>query len=135
MVFPFVPWTSHGMPILTSQIILTQTTLSLHELVNDGGNGRVFETAPQLATQLEVHLIFFCDILNSHDDSIVKTLLAGFPDSPSLRKLASSLERAPATPNPHVSTNHGSQESQMWCTWEENWGRVMRPLILHDVNF
>jgi len=88
----------------------------LHELVNDGENGRIFKTAPQLATQLE-------------------TLLAGFPNSPSLRKLASSLERAPATPNPHVSTNHGSQEPQMWCTWEENWGRVMRPLILHDVNF
>jgi beta-1,4-mannosyltransferase len=113
---------------------LTQTTSSLHELVNDGENGRIFKTAPQLATQLEVHLIFFCIILNSHD-FVVKTLLAGFPNSPSLRKLASSLERAPATPNPHVSTNHGSQEPQMWCTWEENWGRVMRPLILHDVNF
>lgn len=26
------------------------------------------------------------------------------------------------------------QDTWTWSTWEENWGRVVRPLILSDVN-
>ena len=49
----------------------------------------------------------------------LEMLLASFPNSTSLGELRSSL------------ITHKDWE---WNTWEENWGKVVRPLILSDVN-
>jgi len=94
---------------------------SLHELIKDGLNGLVFKNAIQLASQLEA-------------------LFTSFPESPRLRALHSSLSmmsQKPSTP-PHIhlphqrDTQNEDVTSWHWETWEENWGRTVRPLILRD---
>ncbi|CAA7271421.1 unnamed protein product [Cyclocybe aegerita] len=95
----------------------------LNELVKNGKNGLVFNNSSQLAIQLE-------------------ELFLSFPDAPRLALLTSSfnnLSHRPSTPsNPHMPKQHRStpekEETWTWSTWEENWGRVVRPLILSDVN-
>ncbi|TFK40930.1 beta-1,4-mannosyltransferase [Crucibulum laeve] len=95
----------------------------LKELVKDGENGLVFRNAPQLSEQLE-------------------QLFTSFPDCPSLKALASSVSSSsnrPSTPsNPHVPKqfieSDDSNDRWTWNTWDENWGRTVRPLILSDVN-
>jgi len=71
----------------------------LHELVKNGKNGLIFQSASELASQLE-------------------ELFLSFPDAPALASLTASLRSLP----------------EGWSTWEENWGQVVRPLILSDVN-
>jgi len=89
----------------------------IRELVKENENGRIFRSAAQLAEQLEV-------------------LLLGFPNTPHLEKLSSSLRSGTG----HSSTvsysryQSPSDSEKAWSTWDENWGRVMRPLILQDVN-
>ncbi|KAJ3517631.1 hypothetical protein NLJ89_g388 [Agrocybe chaxingu] len=95
----------------------------LSELVKNGKNGLVFNNSSQLAIQLE-------------------KLFLSFPDAPQLASLTSSLNNLshrPSTPsNPHLPKQYRStpekEENWTWSTWEENWGRVVRPLILSDVN-
>ncbi|KAJ7785701.1 mannosyltransferase, partial [Mycena metata] len=84
----------------------------LDELVKDGKNGLVFKDATQLAEQME-------------------TLLTGFPDCPRLSKLRSNLlpySERPMSP----ASRPPSREipDDVWETWDENWARYMRPLIL-----
>ena len=126
----------HGLsPELNSNLIFC----SLHELVKDGLNGLVFKNATQLASQLEVgclHPLDSCFILR------IQALFVSFPESPRLRALHSSLSMAsqkPSTPT-HIHLPHQqdmqSQDvtSWHWETWEENWRRTVRPLILHDIS-
>ncbi|KIM47979.1 glycosyltransferase family 33 protein [Hebeloma cylindrosporum] len=93
----------------------------LNELVKNGKNGLVFQTASQLALQLE-------------------QLLLSYPDAPALHSLTlalAGLPHGPLTPsNPHIPKQYATREQDnwTWSTWEENWGRVVRPLILSDVN-
>jgi len=77
----------------------------LYELVKDGINGLVFDNAEQLADQLE-------------------SLLTSFPASPTLSFLRAHFESD--------STRHEAVQWQ-WGTWQQNWNRMMRPLILRDV--
>ncbi|KAG5646867.1 hypothetical protein DXG03_001943 [Asterophora parasitica] len=94
----------------------------LHELVKDSVNGRVFKTSAQLAVQLE-------------------DLLAGFPHTPRLDDLRASLMHASqsssSTPT-HIHTSptpvEPGDKDWRWGTWEENWTRTVRPLILSDLN-
>ncbi|KAF9535784.1 beta-1,4-mannosyltransferase [Crepidotus variabilis] len=96
----------------------------LDELVKDQKNGLVFNNASQLASQLE-------------------ELFMSFPNAKNLQRLTSALETEstfPSTPsNPHVhnysveSPSHDGRE-WTWSSWEDNWGKVVRPLILQDVN-
>ncbi|KAF5355663.1 hypothetical protein D9756_003970 [Leucocoprinus leucothites] len=90
----------------------------LDELVKDKVNGLVFSNAAQLAEQIE-------------------ELLASFPDSPKLKSLASSLE-TPSKSRLHshsVKAAVGDASDQwVWTDWGDNWNRVMRGLILSDVN-
>ncbi|PPQ67411.1 hypothetical protein CVT25_005990 [Psilocybe cyanescens] len=96
----------------------------LNELVKDGENGLIFRSSSELASQLE-------------------RLFTSFPNAPELTLLTSSLGNvsgSPSTPsNPHIlkpysNAEHDDVDSWTWSTWEENWGRKMRPLILSDVN-
>ncbi|KDQ54937.1 glycosyltransferase family 33 protein [Jaapia argillacea MUCL 33604] len=93
----------------------------LHELVKDGTNGLVFKNAEQLAAQIE-------------------GLLASFPKSPSLSALHSSLLKSSKPPEGAATQHlrhHGGLIGEEgdhweWNTWDENWGRVVKPLILRD---
>ncbi|TEB39137.1 hypothetical protein FA13DRAFT_1808946 [Coprinellus micaceus] len=93
----------------------------LDELVKTGKNGKIFKDAPELAEQLEI-------------------LFTGFPSSTNLTELSLSLAntaKRPSTPtNMHGTRRKGHQrdEEWVWSTWDENWGRVVRPLVLRDVN-
>ncbi|KAF7367397.1 Chitobiosyldiphosphodolichol beta-mannosyltransferase [Mycena sanguinolenta] len=82
----------------------------LHELVKHEKNGLVFENAAQLAQQIE-------------------TLLTGFPNCPRLTKLRSNLlpisDRTTSPPTHEISDD-------VWESWDENWARHVRPLILQD---
>ncbi|EGN92688.1 glycosyltransferase family 33 protein [Serpula lacrymans var. lacrymans S7.3] len=84
----------------------------LNELVKDGQNGLVFKNAQQLTDHMEA-------------------LLASFPSSPALTKLRSSLISAS---NPqHLGLDmHGGVEGWEWNNWEENWNKVVKPLVLSD---
>ncbi|KAJ3527074.1 hypothetical protein NM688_g8177 [Phlebia brevispora] len=98
----------------------------LDELVKDGINGLVFEDAEQLSKQLV-------------------SLLTGFPSSPKLDSLRASLLHAtPVSPSqrssfddlssPPASGSMGKTNTDWeWCSWTQNWNKVMRPLLLTDV--
>ncbi|KAG6854079.1 hypothetical protein C0991_010826 [Blastosporella zonata] len=93
----------------------------LDELVKDGLNGVVFETASQLAQQFE-------------------DLLTGFPKTPRLNDLRASLSRTSKRHSapPVVDTSRQSagpgQEEWRWGTWEENWNLTVKPLVLSDLS-
>lgn len=93
----------------------------LDELVQQGKNGVIFKDAPELAEQLE-------------------DLFTGFPSSSKLAELSLSLAntaRRSSTPtNLHGTRRKVHQKDKFsdWSTWDENWGRVVRPLILRDVD-
>jgi len=74
----------------------------LGELIKDGENGLIFSNASELSQQFE-------------------RLLSGFPNCPDLTEMRSHLE-----PHRPVGVNG---ESSTWCSWEENWDAVVRPLI------
>ncbi|KAJ6569579.1 mannosyltransferase [Mycena capillaripes] len=87
----------------------------LNELVKDGKNGLVFKEAPQLAQHIE-------------------TLLTDFPNCLRLTELRSNL--LPASERAMSPTNRPSSRDisdDVWETWDENWARYVRPLILRDV--
>ncbi|KAF7320135.1 Chitobiosyldiphosphodolichol beta-mannosyltransferase [Mycena kentingensis (nom. inval.)] len=82
----------------------------LDELVKDGKNGLVFKDADQLADQMEM-------------------LLSGFPQCPRLDELRSFL--APASNASTHALPHAAEE--IWEPWDDHWARVVRPLVLRDV--
>ncbi|KAA1468426.1 mannosyltransferase [Dentipellis sp. KUC8613] len=92
----------------------------LSELVIDGKNGLIFKDATQLAGQLE-------------------TLLMSFPHSPALETLRATFERGSSRSShsdisrsvPKPAANGDPYEE--WSSWDENWRRVVRPLVLTDV--
>ncbi|KAF8349862.1 mannosyltransferase [Amanita rubescens] len=76
------------------------------ELVKDGFNGLIFKNASQLAEQLE-------------------ELLLSFPNSTRLHNLRSSL----ISPSRAKTRAQRDEHQWEWSSWEENWNRVVRPLI------
>ncbi|KAF8887747.1 mannosyltransferase [Infundibulicybe gibba] len=91
----------------------------LDELVKDKLNGLIFKDASQLAEQLE-------------------TLLISYPDAPRLAALRASLmgssKKPMNIPHSHLPHQHGKPtEGWEWGSWEDNWGRTIRPLVLSDV--
>ncbi|KAJ7102482.1 mannosyltransferase [Mycena belliarum] len=87
----------------------------LDELVKNGKNGLIFKDAEQLSEQLE-------------------TLLVGFPNCPRLAELRSYLRPTgdrPTSP-PNLPPSHELSED-VWESWDANWARHVRPLILRDV--
>ncbi|KAF8446375.1 glycosyltransferase family 33 protein [Boletus edulis BED1] len=85
----------------------------LSELVKDGVNGLVFQHARELAGQWEM-------------------LLTSFPNAPALAKLRSSLQLALRS-RASQRVRHGESTNWEWGTWTDNWNRVVRPLVLTDV--
>ncbi|KAI0063161.1 hypothetical protein BV25DRAFT_1802708 [Artomyces pyxidatus] len=83
----------------------------LDELVKDGKNGLVFRTAEQLAQQLE-------------------TLLTGFPQSPALDSLRASLERGNSTSTANRGGDGGGGAEAEWGSWDDNWTRVVKRLVV-----
>ncbi|GAA5840090.1 hypothetical protein JCM11251_000601 [Rhodosporidiobolus azoricus] len=76
----------------------------LNELVKDGKNGRIFRTAEDLADQL---IDLLCNFPRPFP-SPIDTLRAGIEQ---------------------VSYG-GSENGEKWGSWEENWDRVVRPLLV-----
>ncbi|PPQ98912.1 hypothetical protein CVT24_003543 [Panaeolus cyanescens] len=94
----------------------------LNELVQRGRNGLVFHDSAELADQFE-------------------DMLLSFPDSPRLQSLTESLanmSQRTVTPAHHLHMPKQYQQNTdanwTWGTWDDNWARVMRPLVLSDVN-
>jgi beta-1,4-mannosyltransferase len=104
---------------------------SLDELVKDGKNGLIFKNAAQLAEQMEVGC-FLQTYSSIYTPS--QTLLTGFPNCPRLTELRSYLlpksERPTSPSNLPASREHSED---VWESWDENWARYVRPLILRDV--
>jgi len=95
----------------------------LPELVKDNQNGLIFHSAEQLAEQLE-------------------SLLVGFPHPPRLESLQKSLVRRSNdlehshSRSPRVAAaalSNGDMEWE-WSNWQENWDRVLKPLVLRDAD-
>ncbi|KAF8499108.1 beta-1,4-mannosyltransferase [Russula emetica] len=82
----------------------------LSELVIDGTNGVIFQNAAGLVDHLE-------------------NLLEGFPNAPKLETLRASLRLAAD----HRSTSSHKNEAWIWNSWDDNWTRVVRPLVLPNV--
>jgi len=109
----------------------------LPELVKDQVNGFIFSDAAQLAEQIEVRLHHF---LQENYLTKYQELLVSFPDSSKLKILSSSLQPPtrshlhPHLVNAAVDDVPDTDEQSVWTSWEDNWNRVMRRLILSDVN-
>ncbi|KAG8834373.1 mannosyltransferase [Serendipita sp. 399] len=80
----------------------------LNELVKDGHNGLVFNTAEELADQLV-------------------TLLREFPHSEPLERLRSNIVRN-ETRSPSARNRSG------WNTWDQNWDDKIKPLVIPEVS-
>ncbi|OCB92054.1 beta-1,4-mannosyltransferase [Sanghuangporus baumii] len=97
----------------------------LSELVKDRQNGYTFKTADELTSQLT-------------------DILRGFPDAPQLARLRESFKQCMSS-NRHTKHGHRQhrsrgdervqveEEGDGWCSWAENWNRVVKPLVLRDV--
>ncbi len=86
---------------------------SLNELVKEKKNGYIFRDSSQLAKQLE-------------------NLLAGFPSSTTkLQELRDSF--AETMKRSHAFVDPRNNDEWEWGTWSENWDRVMKPLLIRDV--
>ena len=93
-------------------------TRSLPELVKDGKNGYTFTTGAELSMQLI-------------------RLLEGFPDAEGLQTIRSSFETCMSKGHQKAGSihSHASEDDQEdWCSWEENWNQILKPLILRDAD-
>lgn len=91
-----------------------------------------FLMLPNLQSRLRYDCIHF---LQANCLTKYQELLVSFPDSSKLKILASSLQppaRSQLYPAKAAVTDTGDQ--LVWTSWEDNWNRVMRRLILSDVN-
>jgi len=85
----------------------------LNELVKEKRNGYIFRDSSQLAKQLE-------------------NLLAGFPsNNTKLQELRDSF--AETMKPSHAFVDPRNNDEWEWGTWSENWDRVMKPLLIRDV--
>lgn len=92
----------------------SQCLESLSELVQDGRNGTVFNSGNELADQL-------CK------------LLRGFPSADGLEALRSKFAKSMTHPVTHRTVARGAESDlHGWCSWEENWDHVLKPLLLTD---
>ncbi|KAJ7451178.1 mannosyltransferase [Mycena latifolia] len=106
----------------------------LGELVKNGKNGLIFKDAAQLAEQMEARIFFQFQRSCCLRFLRSQTLLTGFPNCARLAELRSYL--LPASERPTSPPNHPSpreHSDDVWETWDENWARFVRPLILRDV--
>ncbi|KAJ3758581.1 mannosyltransferase [Lentinula raphanica] len=90
----------------------------LPELVKDGKNGLVFNNSNELAQQFEASSYIRCSLL-----------LESFPSSERLDALRTSLRRTTQR-SEEISQNSQIEE---WCSWDENWNRHLKPIILHGI--
>ncbi|KAH9994383.1 glycosyltransferase family 33 protein [Russula vinacea] len=82
----------------------------LSELVINDTNGVIFQNAGGLVDHLE-------------------NLLEGFPNAPNLENLRASFRLAVD----RRSISSGEDEEWVWNSWDDNWTRVVRPLVLPNV--
>jgi len=82
----------------------------LSELVINGTNGVIFQNAAGLADHLG-------------------KLLEGFPNASNLETLRASFKLAVE----HKSASGCKNEAWIWNSWDDNWTRVVRPLVLPNV--
>jgi beta-1,4-mannosyltransferase len=97
---------------------------SLHELVKDGRNGCIFKDAAQLARQLEVLPLLCIHVFAIASIFFAQSLLTSFPESAPLAALRSHF----VVSEYRCSSPHMDEYGE-WNTWEENWGKVVRPLL------
>ena len=90
---------------------------SLDELVLHGNNGLVFRTADELALHLTVRSYAFPSNALKFM-YFYKSTLVSFPMSPRLSTLRAFFS---------------SKFDWDWCSWNENWDRVLRPIVTHEV--
>lgn len=92
---------------------------SLDELVKDGVNGLIFKDAEQLAGQFA-------------------SLLRDFPSAPALTVLRDSLVSSSRASDEHLMSraDEGDGEGVAWAwnSWEDNWNKVMKPLVSRDAD-
>ncbi|KLO11298.1 hypothetical protein SCHPADRAFT_831389 [Schizopora paradoxa] len=85
----------------------------ISELVKQGKNGYIFRDAGECCRQ-------------------IVTLLTGFPASNTkLQQLRNNFDKAMR--DTHSFVDAGSEDEWEWGTWSENWNKVMKPLLLKDV--
>jgi hypothetical protein len=105
-------------------------------------NGVIFQNAAGLADHLEVCSVsaIFPRVPEKVDfpsgtaglyvlDRYVQNLLEGFPKTPNLERLRASFELA-VDPR---RISHREEEEWIWNSWDDNWTRVVRPLVLPNV--
>lgn len=101
----------------------------LHELVREE-NGLVYNNGDQLAK----HLIVCPDSLVAGSiNDWFQDLLAIYPNAPRLNQLRDSVQQftASSVTSSHSSpTEHNTDDG--WGSWDENWNRLMWPLISAD---
>lgn len=98
---------------------------SIGELVKDGQNGRTFKTAKELFALLSVsHLIPSETTASSraYRCAYGQVLLAGFPNNETteLDSLRNGIKTA---------RYGGAGVEEAWGSWDENWDRVVLPLL------
>ena len=59
----------------------------------------------------------------------VQNLLGGFPNARELEKLRASFRRVVEP----TSQSNGDDEGWAWNSWDDNWTRVVRPLVSPSV--
>ncbi len=104
----------------------TTTHGSLDELVQDGINGRVFDTADELATQL-------CDLLRGFPDSVPLAALRDyFPDSRTPDNPGGH-GRSPRVGKQRIKSNsedaHRDEDRYEWNSWDTHWREIMGGII------
>jgi hypothetical protein len=105
-------------------------------------NGVIFQNATGLADHLEVCSVsaMFLRMPEKVDfpsglavdmilDRCAQNLLEGFPMAPKLEGLRTSFGLA-VDPR---SVSHREEEEWVWDSWDDNWTRVVRPLVLPNV--
>ena len=108
-------WCVHH-PMVWWCLMCIYSFYSLHELVKDGQNGLTFTNGDELANQLQ-------------------TLLAGFPNSSGLDTLRNMFVRKSRESRRRSYTFDLSRKDDdwEWCTWGDNWDRVLKHRILKDL--